>query len=249
MKNFIKNSLFLAIAISIIAGISYAALGDRLIDLIPGNTADKGGLTHSLNDIYDKLTGETSLAPMDSSYPNGDTSVIVQSFRTVEEVWDAVPDELTFLTSGLTVSLTPGILHTATSVEVSLPVGAFVPPEEWSTVYSSAICWSSSRECSGATSDGYGAIEYCAHLEDNGITLNSTPQNLWRLPTIKEFTTIADYTKYNQATQVSGFSAGANYWSSSDLVNNTDYAWNWSSTDGFLGYMNKKSKYRVRCVR
>jgi hypothetical protein len=230
MKNIIKNSLFLATALLVIAGISYAALGDRLIDLIPNNTADKGGLTHSLNDIYDKLTGETSLSPIDPSYPNGDTSVIVQSFRTIEEVWDAVPDELTFSTSDLTVNLTPGILHTATSVSVDLPVGTIVPPGEWSTDTGSTYNWAD-------------ANTYCANLTEGEHSVG-----YWRLPTEKEFAAINDYTRYNPTTQLAGFASSVNYWSSTECAHSVSSSWIWYSYNGNLSGLDKRGSYRVRCV-
>ena len=141
----------------------------------------------------------------------------------------------------LTTATYPG---TATAAPVALT---------WQTDPAQILCYDAIYHgCSagsGLTIDGYGAVEYCQHLNAGGSTLNASAQNVWRLPTITEFNSIADYTVTNNATQVPGFVHFAHYWASTLNAGFADYAWQWSSYDGYTNTTEKNTNaVSVRCV-
>jgi len=72
----------------------------------------------------------------------------------------------------------------------------------------------------------------------------------WRLPTIKELQSIADISRYNPAIK-RGFVyvASSNYWSLSEDVSSTMFAWSIYFNGGHTGFHSKTHKYFVRCVR
>ena len=86
-----------------------------------------------------------------------------------------------------------------------------------------------------------GAVEYCENLDAEGSTD-------WRLPTIAEFTSITDYTTYDNATQVPGFAQFALYWSSTPSAGYADSAWSWLTYDGYANYYGRYNQVSVRCV-
>ena len=61
----------------------------------------------------------------------------------------------------------------------------------------------------------------------------------WRVPTIKELSTLIDYTKYDPSTLLPNIK-GSSYWSSSPNVNYSDYAWyvNFEHGDSYYSYCN-----------
>jgi len=70
----------------------------------------------------------------------------------------------------------------------------------------------------------------------------------WRLPTIKELSTLIDYSRISPATTFPGH--GNNYfWSSSVRADYTSFAWAVYFDYGYVYYHDKSHDYRVRCVR
>jgi hypothetical protein len=71
----------------------------------------------------------------------------------------------------------------------------------------------------------------------------------WRLPTIKEWQAVLDYSKYKPATDLPN-TQSAFYWSSTTYAVNSDLAW---VVDMYYGYVNFDYKgnayYLARCVR
>jgi len=65
----------------------------------------------------------------------------------------------------------------------------------WSSEAQQTLCWDGSQNCTpgrgeidinGDKSLLLGAVEYCQYLNSDGRTVDKTPQNHWRLPTINE---------------------------------------------------------------
>lgn len=103
--------------------------------------------------------------------------------------------------------------------------------------------------CSGAAAayvwDGsQGAIGYC-----EGLTLGG--YNDWRLPNIKELTSIVDLTTYSPSIKLAYFqnTQSSSYWSSTTLSDFTTSAWCVNFFDGITWGSDKANTYYVRCVR
>ncbi|MGI5828284.1 MAG: DUF1566 domain-containing protein [Patescibacteria group bacterium] len=102
----------------------------------------------------------------------------------------------------------------------------------------------------GSYSSGYctyswqNALKYCANLNMDGKTD-------WRLPNVKELTSIVHYSTYNPSINTSYFSNTASnyYWSSTTYSGNNTGAWYVSFGNGHTDYYYKPNSYRVRCVR
>jgi hypothetical protein len=94
------------------------------------------------------------------------------------------------------------------------------------------------------------AIDYVNNLSLG--TSCGTPLTDWRLPNRNELNSIIDANNYNPA--LPGGHPFSNvqsnfYWSSTTYADNTDYAWNVSMYNGYVGYSNKTSVNYVWPVR
>ena len=90
--------------------------------------------------------------------------------------------------------------------------------------------------------DWQNAIDYCEALPLDGAN--------WRLPNIRELSSIVDDTKYNPTISsvfVNTISNG--YWSSTTDAYRTGYAWVVSFSNAFQFNSSKLNGYYVRCVR
>lgn len=95
------------------------------------------------------------------------------------------------------------------------------------------------------------AVNYCDNLIHEGY-------DNWRLPTLKELFSIADYKKYKSVinSQFQNNFANSqehytflNYWSSTDFKSDIDYRWVMNDKHGFFYANHKYSSHHVRCVR
>jgi len=88
------------------------------------------------------------------------------------------------------------------------------------------------------------AIDYCE-------SLNLDSQNDWRLPNLKELTSIMDDTKRNPSIDTAVFAntASNDYWSSTTLASYSYAAWHVDFYYGNQGGNDKSVSYYVRCVR
>ncbi len=88
------------------------------------------------------------------------------------------------------------------------------------------------------------AQSYC------NITLTLGSQS-WRLPTVKELTTIVDYTVYNPSINGTAFPSTtvSYFWSSTPVAGVAGYAWFVGFYGGFLLNVGVTNGYYVRCVR
>jgi hypothetical protein len=261
MKTKIKNTL-ITIATSLFVLLIVTTATYAIGTLTPSGTAGDD-TQYSLNDIYTKLTtGATTTEDSGTMTVPGTVSA---SFRTLTEIYNAVPEwlEMSSTTSAFSAGyyeagdlatvdtdLAAANIVTGTTifgVAGSAPAGD--PVLTWQTDPGLLLCWSSGQYesdngCSignGWTAEGYGAVEYCENLDAEGSTD-------WRLPTIAEFTSITDYTTYNNATQVPGFTQDADYWSSTPYAEDADYAWNWNTYYGNAYDNDRSNQYSVRCV-
>jgi predicted secreted protein len=102
------------------------------------------------------------------------------------------------------------------------------------------------------------------HDKDNTYTWASTPgfisavnnENFggyadWRLPTIKELSTIVNSNQYNPSINITFYpnTVSSYYWSSTTYAYNSGYAWCVYFSSGYVYYYSKTSSYYVRAVR
>jgi len=88
------------------------------------------------------------------------------------------------------------------------------------------------------------AIDYCENL-----TLDTHSD--WRLPNLKELTSIMDDSRTSPSIDTSAFenTAPSYYWSSTIYAGYSRYAWYVDFYDGYQRNSNKSKDYHVRCVR
>ncbi len=93
-----------------------------------------------------------------------------------------------------------------------------------------------------------GAIEYCQYLNPDGITIDKTAQNFWRLPTANELVA-----KFN-SDKTSFHYLDTGYWSIStdgDGISpgQADYMRVLSDGNFSSGYLGKNNAFYVRCIQ
>ena len=111
------------------------------------------------------------------------------------------------------------------------------------------LCWDDYQDCGPMQ-----AQAYCQYLDTDGVTVDGSPQNIWRLPTVKEWLSVLDYSAgtystYNVATALPNTQSWAFYWTSTEYAPSTNAAWIVLSYDGYVGSDGKSANYLVRCVR
>lgn len=76
-------------------------------------------------------------------------------------------------------------------------------------------------------------------------------QTGWRLPSVKELSSLADKGRSNPVIDTTAFPATASdwYWTSSPVVGDPDYAWFVSFGYGVVDYNLRSNTYHVRLVR
>lgn len=215
------------IAIAILVGVTAVYAGN----LIPGGDQEGINTMHNLQDIYKLATGggTSTINPTLTTSPE-----LIGSGNTLNEVYDAV--------LALTETLPPTLI--------------------WQTDPALNLCWShntyeiESGNCfvdlgfiqTPDTLTTLGAVEYCKYLNTDGTTLSNGEQDIWHLPTIQEYTSITNYTKSNNATDISGFALDSYYWSSSDLAGGINDAWNWYTYLGYISGNDVSTQHSVRCA-
>ena len=105
------------------------------------------------------------------------------------------------------------------------------------------LLWQDTKESKTITKSWSGAKEYCQSLSLNGY-------DDWRVPNYNELLSLVDYSKYYPAIK-DGFEnvASNSYWSSSETVSDSSYAWGVFFSFGYTYDSVKTDEYYVRCVR
>jgi chitodextrinase len=101
------------------------------------------------------------------------------------------------------------------------------------------------QKADGGAKTWQDAVSYC-----EGLTLAGKTD--WRMPNVKEMRTIIDNTRQDPALDTTYFdlpSPNANYWSSTNVISRTSYAWILGMGSGAVGFEGESGSYAVRCVR
>ena len=103
--------------------------------------------------------------------------------------------------------------------------------------------WQDNTEAKTVIKTWIEAINYCENLTLGGY-------NDWRLPNINELNSIVDRSKNNPIVGNFTNVSSGNYWSSTTVAGDSNYAWFVDFYGGGMenGY-NKSNSYYVRCVR
>lgn len=95
----------------------------------------------------------------------------------------------------------------------------------------------------GGSTTWQGAIDRCE-------TLNLGGHEDWRLPNLKELTSLVDVTKFIPSIDdIFESTVSLYYWSSTTYANGSDNAWNVLFSNGRQGNSGKNGVSYVRCVR
>lgn len=192
---------------------------------------------YTLNDIYTLVTTGTTTASTDFTTPGEATS----TFHTLEDI---VRDYVAPAQGGGT--------HNPNTAGPFVADGQ--PDNGWldqntgliwqNTDSGQYLCWDENQGCGPMQ-----AKEYCQYLDADGVTVDGTPQNIWHLPTVKEWSSVFDYGMQYPATALPNTQSGF-YWSGTEYAPYASFAWYVSTFDGSVYYGGKGNPYGlVRCAR
>lgn len=218
------------IMISIVIGVTVAYAQTKLT---PPETI--GNTMYSLEDIYNLANGTPTDIGTGAFVPG--TLPVAETGRTLTEVYNKVATALASLPPTLVWQTDPALNLCYSHGQYEIDSGNCSIGSGW---IDASIAQDGSLPL--------GAVEYCQHLNTDGTTLAETPQNIWHLPTIKEYQSITDFTKYNSATNVTGFAEDTGYWSSTEGAEYPDIAWGWYSWYGDIYNSGKYNQLAVRCA-
>lgn len=105
------------------------------------------------------------------------------------------------------------------------------------------LCWDDNQGCGPMQ-----AQAYCQYLDADGVTVDAHPQNIWRLPSVKEWSSVLDYSMQYPATSLPNTQSDF-YWSSTEYAPYTRFAWYVYTYDGSVYGDYKTYNALVRCVR
>jgi len=248
MKNQIKNiaKYLTLITIAILAGTVAVYAAGSLTPTVSVGTPSG----YTLSDIYNKILN-INFTPGTHTVSTSTSPAL--SFNSLTDIYNALDQA--------TTTLIASNIATGTQIMGITGILQGIPsPLTWQTPDPSlALCYShgqyeiDSLNC--AVNSGWvdfgghilGAVEYCQYLDINGAT-STIQQNIWHLPTISEYHSITDFTRFNSATQVLGFAGGSGYWSSTLGAEGTGYAWDWYTYDGNIYNNDRNGQNQVRCV-
>jgi len=105
------------------------------------------------------------------------------------------------------------------------------------------LSWQDNRSATSEKVTYEEAEKFCGNLK-------AGKYNDWRIPTLKELSSIVDYTKYDPAI-LDGFSSGGSvyYWSSTPYIGDSDKVWGINFKTGATDANGKNYTRHIRCVR
>lgn len=112
------------------------------------------------------------------------------------------------------------------------------------TDFATGLMWQQSDAHNNSTRTHDQAIAYC---NDLSLTGNGN----WRVPEVKELSTIVDYRRFSPSIESAYFPETISefYWSASSYANDNSLAWLINFNGGLVTTDNKTNAYYVRCVR
>jgi hypothetical protein len=248
-----------------------------LVGLVVWGVSHAGSLTpssapsassYTLGDIYNRLTTNTTATAGNHSLSTSTTPA--STFHTLTEIYSAIPTiDPSKVLSGTTYLGVAGNASAGSNYAVSGPFVSDGASDNgyldqntgliWeNTDAGQYLCWDGNQGCSAGNGaidingDGsvlLGAVEYCQYLDADGVTVDTSPQNVWHLPSIKELTTTIDYSLKQPASALPNTASNDGYWASTEYAPYTVDAWYVNSSDGGLYYDYKDNYYLARCVR
>ena len=222
-----RTLVIITVASGIVWGVSKAG---SLIP--PAGTPSK--TMYTLDDIYTLVTTGTTTASTDFTTPGSATS----TFHTLEDI---VRDYQAPSTSKPNPNTSGPFVADGQADNGWLDQNTDIIWEN--TDAGQYLCWDDNQGCGPMQ-----AQAYCQYLDADGMTVDADPQNIWRLPTVKEWQSVLDYSMQYPATALPNTQSGI-YWSSTEYAPYTYDAWFVYAGGGFVldGY--KSNGYLVRCVR
>ncbi len=234
-RSFFMETLRVILAVVIVSGTIWGvSFAGSLIP--PSGTPSK--TMYTLDDIYTLVTTGTTTPSTNFTTPGSATS----TFHTLTDIVNAY--------------------HVPSTTSNPNSIGPFVSDGQpdngyldqntgliWeNTDAGQYLCWDGNQGCGPIQ-----AVEYCQYLDADGVTVDGTPQNIWRLPTIKEWESVLDYSNdayntYGVATALPN-TPNAYYWSSTEYAPSNFYAWVVGTVGGSLDVYNENGYALARCVR
>ena len=199
----------------------------------PAGTPSK--TMYTLDDIYTLVTTGTTTASTDFTTPGSATS----TFHTLEDI---VRDYKAPSTSKPNPNTSGPFVSDGQSDNGWLDQNTGLIWEN--TDAGQYLCWDDNQGCGPMQ-----AQAYCQYLDADGMTVDTDPQNIWRLPTLKEWESVLDYSMQYPATALPNTQPNDNYWSSTEYAPYTNGAWSVGTYDGSVYAYNKAYNDLVRCVR
>jgi hypothetical protein len=233
MNKYIKNILYLLIAISIGVGVSYAGSLTP-----PGSVADT---MYSLTDIWTlATTGET--ADIGEGSIETTPSTIEETGKTLTEVYEAVALAL----APPTFAQTDQTTYTCESLATD-PDQPLLDLETICGYHTGDGCsWSGGACIGGVQTPADGYMTWYAGTASCSEKLNEGSTS-WRLPTYLEL--VKHYLDNNIEGAPPEYFLSDGYWSSTTYPNGSDVAYNVNMYGGNAGYDNKNSPYYlVHCT-
>jgi hypothetical protein len=146
------------------------------------------------------------------------------------------------------------LVGAAFPAQADAPTGRYDATMGTGTVFDTKthLTWQQTAPTSGGD-DGNGGFSW-AHAKTYCTTV-ALPGTGWRLPTVKEIVTIADFSKTSPGptldTSANGFLSGTadQFWSATPYAGDPTQAWDFSFSNGGMSNASVTTTYHARCVR
>ncbi len=226
-----------------------------------------GATLYTLEDIYQKLHDNTYTAT-EGGHSFTPPGTITPTFYSLTDIFTSIPTidpsiikkgevlmgvEGTYeASSGPSLTNDGPYTNNGDGTVTDENTGLMWMAEDYDNGDDDYLCWDNEHECdeqhlttegaSNAAATGDGALAYCD-------SLTFATYSDWRLPSVRDWQLVTDYSKYEPATDLPNISSDG-YWSSTEDANYpNDGAWMWYSYLGDTGSNGKDSYSSVRCLR